>query len=170
MRRDEAPMSIQPIGVRSAPRCSCRPKAIPAVQSQAPIEGSTVVGVELDYRNHRLRARLSRLSVVMARSAKRPRAGAAGEKHVAMLKAELGITQHQYEAWAAYVATVLSNRGRMEGARDAPFGSLADRLAALAAMQRASSRLYACLNTSQRDRAAGLLPLCCQPAELVAAA
>jgi hypothetical protein len=84
----------------------------------------------------------------------------------------MGITQHQYEAWEAYVGTVLSNRRRMEGAlgADAPFGSLADRLAALAAMRRASARLYACLNASQRDRAAGLLPLCCQPAELVAAA
>lgn len=79
------------------------------------------------------------------------RAGAGGERHVARLKAELGITQQECEAWAAYVAALLSNRRRMEGAlAHAPFGSLADRLAALTAMRRASSRLYACLSAATR--------------------
>jgi hypothetical protein len=70
------------------------------------------------------------------------RARAGGQKRVAArLKAELDIRQHQYEAWAAYVANLQSNRQRMErtGNPDAPFGALADRLAALTAMRRASS-------------------------------
>jgi hypothetical protein len=48
------------------------------------------------------------------------------------------LTQHQNEAWAVYVAPVLSNRQRMDAACgvDAPFGALADRLAPLLAMRR----------------------------------
>jgi hypothetical protein len=94
------------------------------------------------------------------------------EKYFAGLKAELGITEHQRGAWAAYAATMQSNRHRMEGAFavDATFGTLADRLAALAAMWRTTSRLYACLNTSQRDRAGTLIPLCSQPVAQDAAA
>jgi hypothetical protein len=37
------------------------------------------------------------------------RAGAGGENQVGRLKAELGITQYQCEAWVADVAAVLSN-------------------------------------------------------------
>jgi hypothetical protein len=92
--------------------------------------------------------------------------------YLAGLKAQLDITQDQCEAWAAYVAVVLSNRQRMEDAldEDAPFGALADRLAALVAIRRAGSRVYACLNAAQRISAGVLLPLCCQGARLAAAA
>jgi hypothetical protein len=84
--------------------------------------------------------------------------------HLSTLKAQLGITQNQSEAWAAYVAAVLSNRQRMEATlgADAPFGALADRLAALMVMRRAGSQLFGCLSTPQRIRAGVLLPLCCQ--------
>jgi hypothetical protein len=93
-------------------------------------------------------------------------------RYLAGLKAQLGITQHQSEAWTAYVAAVLPNRQRMEGAfgADAPFGALADRVAALMAMRRAGSQLHGCLSAPQRIRAGVLLPLCCQSIELKAAA
>jgi hypothetical protein len=91
-------------------------------------------------------------------------------KYLARLEAELGITERQAGAWAAYVAALQSNRHRMEGAlgADAPFGGLTDRLAALAAMRRATARLCACLNGSQRERVGMLIPLCCQPVALEA--
>jgi len=94
------------------------------------------------------------------------------ERYMAGLKAELGITERQSKAWAAYVAALQSNRERMEAAvpEHGPFGPVADRLAALAAMRQATSRLYARLSTPQRDRAGKVIPLCCQPPVLAAAA
>jgi len=72
--------------------------------------------------------------------------------HLAGLKAELSITQNQSGAWGAYVATVLSNRQRMEVAlgTDAPSEHLPP-LAALVAMRRAGSQLYGCLTIAARS-------------------
>jgi hypothetical protein len=106
----------------------------------------------------------------MHAAGKKTNAYTGAEKYLARLEAELGITEHQRGAWAAYVATLQSNRDRMEGGLggDAPFGALADRLAAVAAMRRATARLCACLNGSQRERVGMLIPLCCQPVALEA--
>jgi hypothetical protein len=91
---------------------------------------------------------------------------------VAGLRAELGITESQSEAWAVYVAALGSNRERMErtASKDSPFGTTTERLANLAGMRQATSQLHARLTAAQRDRAIAVLPLCCQPVTPAAAA
>lgn len=93
---------------------------------------------------------------------------ARSDRYIASLKAGLRITESQSEAWAAFVDALQSNRERIQSAagESAPFGAIADRLAALGAMRRVTSRLYVDFNASQREAAGRLLPLCCQPAIL----
>ena len=94
--------------------------------------------------------------------------------YLGQLKRELGIAAGQRKAWENFAATLRANTRRMSATRrgaleavdvcDLAFGSLPDRLAALAAMQRAAADLLAVLTQEQRRRAARLLPLCCLPA------
>src|SRR5437016_3160706 len=93
--------------------------------------------------------------------------------YIGQLKRELGISAGQGKAWENFAATLKANTRRMSATRgavseaadvsDLAFGSLPDRLAALAAMQRAAADLLAVLTPAQRRRAAQLLPLCCLP-------
>jgi hypothetical protein len=94
----------------------------------------------------------------------RPLTGAAG--YVARLKAELSIGPDQVDAWSAFADALLANGCRMRGdgdCDDEPFGSLSDRLAALASMRRAAERLFGVLHPAQQRVAAHALPLCCLP-------
>lgn len=95
---------------------------------------------------------------------KRPLSGAGS--YVARLKAELSIGPEQGDAWSAFVDALLANGRRMRGDSDCgdePFGSLSDRLAALASMKRAAQRLFGVLHPGQQCVAARALPLCCLP-------
>jgi hypothetical protein len=88
------------------------------------------------------------------------------ERYVAALKAELGITEDQAEAWAGFAECLWANARRMGGpacAPDLPFGRLQDRLAAAAAMKLASEELFKLFAPAQWRSAERLLPLCCLP-------
>jgi hypothetical protein len=92
---------------------------------------------------------------------RRGRSDAAG--YVASLKAKLGITKDQLQAWAKFAATLSANRRRMQRSNDEdePFGLLHDRIAALRSMRQAAAELLLILNPAQQRKALQILPLCC---------
>jgi hypothetical protein len=88
------------------------------------------------------------------------------ESYVAGLQAKLSISEGQTEALEAFADALSANGRRMQDGGtcgDEPFGSLADRLAALASMRRGAEQLFAALDPSQRRIAVRILPLCCVP-------
>ena len=99
-------------------------------------------------------------------------AGALGAmRPVAGLRAELIITPDQSHAWERFAAALMSNRERIEAVMttaDEPFGSVDERLAALAQMRRSAAMLLEVLDPGQRRIAMQMLPLCCLPAEMLA--
>ena len=94
--------------------------------------------------------------------------------YLGRLKRDLGIVGGQSQAWESFASSLRANARRMGAARGVAsksadvcvlvFGSLPDRLAALAAMKPAATELLAVLTPAQRRQAARLLPLCCLPA------
>jgi hypothetical protein len=95
---------------------------------------------------------------------RRPLSGAGS--YVARLKGELSIGPDQLVAWAAFADALMANGRRIRGdsnCGDEPFGSLSDRLAALACMRHAAERLFRVLHPAQQRVAARTLPLCCLP-------
>ena len=96
------------------------------------------------------------------------RLGSGAKNYVAGLQATLAITEHQMEPWTAFAQSLCANRRRMESeecAEDLPYGTLEDRLAALASMRHATAQLCGVLDTNQQRKALQLLPLCCLPRE-----
>jgi hypothetical protein len=95
-----------------------------------------------------------------------PSCRSSSKRYVANLEAKLALTERQMGAWELFAECLRANRDRMQAFDDRteqPFGPLEDRLAALDAMQRAATELFAVLDTLQQQTATQLLPLCCLP-------